>query len=82
MRRAYAAQVIQVGRRGVLSGLVGGAFELGIVVLKWTVVGTVVLCALMVVGLARVVCWTVERVSGRREVRWYRDAQGFWRPYV
>jgi hypothetical protein len=82
MRRGYAAQVVQVGRRGVLSGLVGGAFELGVLVLKWTVIAAIVAMGLMVVGLIKFAGWVTGEARGRPAVQWYRDARGDWRPYV
>lgn len=81
MRRAYVAQVVQVGRRGVPSGLVGGAFELGIFVLKWALIGTVVAMALMVVGAVWLVRWMAGKSRDGSVARWREDIRGFWHQY-
>jgi hypothetical protein len=80
MRRAFMTQVVQVGRRGVLGSLLGGAFELGILVLKWAVIGAVVATALMVTGLVLFARWAVGEGRGKSVVAWHRDPSGYWRP--
>lgn len=82
MRRSSVAQVVHVGRRGVLGGLVAGSAELGLVVLKWTVIATVAAVILMVVGLVRLGAWAIREMRGKSVVTWHRDSRGYWRPYV
>ena len=80
MRAAYAVEVGRVGRRGVLGGLLGGVAELGLMVLKWAVIGTVVAAILMVAGMVWLGRLLVGRVRGESPVRWVRDEGGYWRP--
>lgn len=81
MRRAYVAQVVQVGRRGVLSSLVGGAFELGFLALKWALIGTVVAMALMVVGVVWLVRWMAGKSRDGSVAQWRENIRGFWQQY-
>jgi hypothetical protein len=81
MRRSSVVQVVQVGRRGVLDSLVGGAFELGILALKWAFIATVVAMALMVVGAVCLVRWVAGKSRDGSVIRWRDDIRGFWYRY-
>lgn len=57
MRRGCA---LPARRPGLATGLVGGAFALGLLALRWAVVATIVLSALCVAALV----WAGRRVAG------------------
>lgn len=81
MRHTYVAQVVQVGRRGVLSSLVGGAFKLGFLALKWALIGTVVAMVLMVVGVVWLVRWITGKSRNGSIIQWREDIRGFCQQY-
>lgn len=55
--------MVRVGGSGPLTGLLGGAFQLAFLALRWAVVGTAVVAVLMVAGTV----WAVRSVARRVE---------------